>query len=1075
MAEYLAAQWLATRMKEGCSIPVLNNLLFAEIKNKKVIRPSLSPITAWLSSGEERWNEDVRNSVLEAAPWLHLQYGDPKLLPLEYKRKLLKTLVERYEGRERIWIDAEPESLSRLAEPGLADDVAEIIRNRNVSLDIRSEMLRLVRHGRLVGCLNAVLDIIAAPEESNDLKLYAVAAVRDIADRPHLMRLWELVKCHSLIPTKLCAYICEALYPKIINAKDLVDILRKSDEVSRYAVDLPYYLRRHLENVITSETSGDLLARLNQLCQQPPYVQRDHTDTPISDRFYWLGEVIPTVIKKLFDKFQLTEQENNAAAESLWLLGRLSYNGLLHKHDLKADLNASTSRYSRVRQLYFWFLVEERKRKKREDLSHPIYLFGHFDILKPMPADIEWAIDDIKAQKEEADRIIALRMATELWNMSGRKWRDRRRIRHAIAGNEVLVKSFKRLAEYGPLVWMKRLWYRYFKYKFADKWWWKSRLQPIQQSYLWLRDQWTFLRNIRLLSSGKATNWLSYLAGEAGRENSSLWAPQTLEKLEQKRGRLIAQAARTGCKRSWKQFVPLLPHEKPNSSQTDCHVIVGLAGLQAEFADNELYSTQLTEEEAHLAVRYAVNELNGFAPWLPELAKHRPQAVCAVFSECIRGEWQFDEKREHVHEVMSDLVWHGEGLIHLVKDTLLSEFRSSDPPNASILETVLTLLLRGDDPPVAMLSEMAAERVKQYSPDNYCFILWLAVWLQLDAESALKFLQETLQKIPDAGSVMVRLCSVLHNDSRHRLPSVPSPDYATPILLRIFIPLVYRHIRPSEDTNRVGTGTYSPTARDHAQEFRGGLIKLLSQSECAEADNVLFELLQEPSLSHLHDYILHILDDRTEKQAELPIWDPKDIRTFEKEYEKDPKTDHDLFKITCRRLQDIKHAVELSDDSIRTEMHKEDEERVLRIWLARKLKDRARNRYTVPQEEEIDRRERPDLRLENPKTQSQSVSIEIKWAENWTLEKLLERLENQLVGQYMRDNNSRYGIYLLGYIGKKNKDPWKDPIKQSRLSFDQVVKIIEERAKTIVKERSNIDDIAVISIDFTDPSIKEGR
>ena len=108
-----------------------------------------------------------------------------------------------------------------------------------------------------------------------------------------------------------------------------------------------------------------------------------------------------------------------------------------------------------------------------------------------------------------------------------------------------------------------------------------------------------------------------------------------------------------------------------------------------------------------------------------------------------------------------------------------------------------------------------------------------------------------------------------------------------------------------------------------------------------------------------------------------------------------------------------------------------------------------------------------NTKTKNPKTQP--VSIEIKWAENWTLEELLERLENQLVGQYLRDNNSRYGIYLLCYIGKKDEYPWKDKIKQSRLSFNQVVEIIEERAKTIVKERSDIGDIAVISIDFTDP------
>jgi len=105
--------------------------------------------------------------------------------------------------------------------------------------------------------------------------------------------------------------------------------------------------------------------------------------------------------------------------------------------------------------------------------------------------------------------------------------------------------------------------------------------------------------------------------------------------------------------------------------------------------------------------------------------------------------------------------------------------------------------------------------------------------------------------------------------------------------------------------------------------------------------------------------------------------------------------------------------------------------------------------------------------LENPRTQP--VSIEIKWAENWKLEKLLERLENQLVGQYMRDNNSRYGIYLLCYIGKKDGYSWKAPVGQSRLSFDQVIKIVEEHARKIAKKRGDISDIAVISIDFTDP------
>ena len=171
-------------------------------------------------------------------------------------------------------------------------------------------------------------------------------------------------------------------------------------------------------------------------------------------------------------------------------------------------------------------------------------------------------------------------------------------------------------------------------------------------------------------------------------------------------------------------------------------------------------------------------------------------------------------------------------------------------------------------------------------------------------------------------------------------------------------------------------------------------------------------------------------------------------------------------KVACRRLNELKNDVEKADNSIRNEMQKEDDERKLRIWIARKLQERSRNRYVVPQEEEIDRRERPDLRIEKPGMAP--VSIEIKWAENWTLTELLERLENQLVGQYLRDDNSRFGIYLLAYIEKKGKKTWDDPDNSTRLSFEQIVTVISGRAKEIVAECRSVEDVAVISMDFTD-------
>jgi hypothetical protein len=97
-----------------------------------------------------------------------------------------------------------------------------------------------------------------------------------------------------------------------------------------------------------------------------------------------------------------------------------------------------------------------------------------------------------------------------------------------------------------------------------------------------------------------------------------------------------------------------------------------------------------------------------------------------------------------------------------------------------------------------------------------------------------------------------------------------------------------------------------------------------------------------------------------------------------------------------------------------------------------------------------------------------SVSIEIKWADKkWGLPQLLDRLENQLVGQYLRDDQSRYGVYLLGYIGRQKT--WNALDASPRLSFEQVVAMIDKRAKEIVAERRSIEDIAVISFDFTEP------
>jgi hypothetical protein len=261
---------LQTRGKNAFLIP-LDRLISEPLTD--ILSPEENNIfQAWLRNSEEAtfFLDSVDEAKHQRTSDFFValdQHGDPSQLTLEYRRSLLKALVERYEGRKHVWINAEHESLSRLADPGLTDDLVGIIRNRKISADVRSEMLRLVQHGRLTGCLDAALDLVADKSESDDLKIYAVIALRDAGETPHLLRLWKIIKQFSHISTRICARCCEALYPRAIDVEGLADLLRKSATVPRNSVDLPFYLRQHLEEVLTTEASGPALIQLAALLE----------------------------------------------------------------------------------------------------------------------------------------------------------------------------------------------------------------------------------------------------------------------------------------------------------------------------------------------------------------------------------------------------------------------------------------------------------------------------------------------------------------------------------------------------------------------------------------------------------------------------------------------------------------------------------------------------------------------------------------------------------------------------------------------------------------------------------------
>jgi hypothetical protein len=516
---------------------------------------------------------------------------------------------------------------------------------------------------------------------------------------------------------------------------------------------------------------------------------------------------------------------------------------------------------------------------------------------------------------------------------------------------------------------------------------------------------------------------------------------------------------------------PPVPHKPPARKRIGFTVkersaAIGLSGIYSQWRRGKLNFSSLSKSDAEKVAIYGLHELNGFPAWFPELASSQPEAVQTVLSKCILGEWQIPAERLHVHEVLSTLFWSGDFYWHLIAEELMKQLLINDPKHIQVLEDALSILVMQPNPPLSKLAILAANRVRDYQSDSLFFMVWMILWIQLDAIPALHFLQSSIDQldIKDADELILRLCDGLGGRREHTPYVLPKTNFLEPTAMRVFVPLIYRHIRPKEDIDRSKEGAYTPTSRDDAQHFRDGLLQRLAVRDHPEVHKILTEIADLPEIAPHRDMVLHLIDEHILQIVDLAPWQAGDIPAFASEFETDPRSDSDLFRIARWRMLDIKYEVERSENSLRDEVQKDWDESALRRWLQRKLTDRSRSRYTIPQEVEIDQGQRPDLHFECPGLPP--VPVEIKWADKkWTANDLLERLENQLVGQYLRARNVRFGIYVVGYHGRKNY--WNHPTEANEIGFDEVVKLLEKKAVELERGHPGIAGVQVISINFT--------
>lgn len=1062
--EYLAACWVGKRMAAGCSLDELEALFFDHIGGRRVIRASRAAAAAWLCAGGERHNDAIRGWVLESAPDLNLRYGDPHALPLEFKQALLAKLVESARTRGNLWLETDQDALGRLADPGLVPQIEAIIRDRQLASDLRASMLEIVRHSRLAVCLPTVLDLVVSTDEPDDLKAYAVAALRELNNPASLIRLAQIAPALPRVATTLTDLLLDALFPSRLSVDEFVALLRKTWDRNRRRPDLHWQIKTHLEERLQPGQAGLLLDRLVALLRTEPYFPAELGEPAVSQEFAWLRPLVAVTLVALLKKPTLTPEEIANAGAGLTLVGSLRERHAVTGEE-QLDVQKLTLAHPAVRREFFWAAVHRRRPQGLHTVDHPLDIFSRYDqLLAPASADVAWLVQDLATLHDEADREVALLHAMHWCNDTGRPLRLRWRIRRAVGSHPKIRDMLRELDRAGRILPLKRYYFR------LQRNYWERRRQG-ERAYGWvlgcirkIRSRYFLWKNLRRIARGELFGTVFQLVNGADPENRSYWTVSRWTALDQEWGAAVVTATRTACKGFWRTFRPELSHESADPSRIPNGIIVGLTGLQAAWADNELDFSALTNDEVKLATRYALREINGYPPWFNGLAENRPSPVAEIFIECIAAEWNAPDDQQRRRETLERLASKAEPDLPAIRSALLARLQDGDPSGRA-LGLILGYLVHTSAPPLDELALLARARLANAATTTEAAAQWFAIWIQGDPSVALAAWEAHVRSRADADTVMVLAGSSLQDRDFNSRLHLAGAQHLTVPALRQLLPVLFVHIKPADDIHRGGGGTYTPGARDYAQEFRGGMLRVLTDATDPAAADALLELSGLSVFAAQRDWLLHLRDENLSRQADQQRWRAEDVRQFEQEQETDPQSDRDLYRILLKRVSDVKNDVERSDGGLRTHLRAGDIEARLRIWLAQELARRSRRRYTVPQEAVIDHNQRPDIRLENPRTDP--VSIEIKWAQDWSFNELMAALEHQLLGQYLRAHNSRHGVLVLG-MHDGGRQGW-DPPAGGRLRFHELLVSLQAKALELERMHSEVKRLSVVGIDFRNP------
>ncbi|MCJ2184089.1 hypothetical protein MTR62_15500 [Novosphingobium sp. 1949] len=1057
--EYLAAEWFDGLLKRETSRREVEMLFFREQYDIEVITPSLRPVLVWLILLDER----MRERALRIAPELIFEGGEPAELPLATRREVLRKVcatVSKGGAGHRMDYAA----VQRFANADLVHEIKALIRKFGTRDDLLWILLRMVWQGRLAEALPEAKQYALKPDAGKYVRIAAIRTVLGVgtAQDAEEVRAAFVAEARRLKRDWLAELVKNLPYDQA-SVDWLLSALAKTEPKPEFSTDGLGEAISEFVCAAPIDLLANLVTGIVALISKRPIIERHNYE--ISQRHGWLLKRAAQAVERLIEARHLAA----LGQDCLSVLQKLPSASDYHDWDLRdirSRIPELVPAWVELNDTLFWYHVKltRRRQSKNRDARLTDFWPAYWKSYCRFPPD---AFDRIKAQiraKRGDDRLVALSLAFQLYRDAGKPARWRNQLKAVCKRSPALTIKLRELLHPPPPSAEAKSWQRQeAQWKRRDK----ERRQRIEENKAEWRTHLAAnvqkLRDPGLPKPQDISNDQFYMHEKLRKlgDRSNHWTHGDWHLLEIEFDESIARAFRDGVVSYWRRYQPALLSDPKGKDSTTFATIFGLTGIEIEATETPAWPSTLTVADAETAFRYGMNELNGFPEWFPGLYAAFPQRITELLLVEIDYELRTGTAERESHYVIYDLSWHGEWSDDTIAPAILERLARKELKSIGTLGYLLTIVNRAGVSDSA-LAALAEKKVRQKVLDHAA--AWYAVWAGVEPGRAIESIRLRFDKLkskPQRVQFAMQFASQLVGDRHDK--SVVRQAYRTPSHLRDLIILMHQHIEEKDDIERAGKGAYSPGLRDNAQDARNHLFGLLKEIPGKEAFLAIQDLSRRHPVESTRPWMAHHAKSKAETEADLSPWTVAQVNDFNERLERTPRNHRELWELGVLRMLDLKAKLEDGDSSVADILKTVSEEIQMRKYIGDWLRDSSHGRYSIPQEEEFADAKRSDLRFHGAGFDA-PVPLELKLADNWTGPKLFERLETQLCGDYLRDDRSNRGMFVLVYRGQKST--WEVPGRDS-VDFNGLVDALHHHWLTISDNLAGVDDVKVIGIDLT--------